>query len=376
MSFNDTAWSSGLGGFGKGTVSGVTLNTTFATTVQNYLLRKDIESSSIASTGLVIETSILGGAEIYINGVLCYSYNMFYPVTETSTALDDAAVVPTIYTEGYQQVIRIPKDYFNLVGTNQIAVLLKNTTIAYSKMHFEMQLHDYTFPSVGVFGNQTFQSTGFGDGVWTMIPYLPKNAEQYSIIQDNVEYFIITSGQKDGTSSVSTPSGQGINSQSADWLKGALAISMANTDIDLRCLMIHQGPVSWVQGSKNKPFHNYIFEDSYFNTKIDFLLVGDSHVSEAFEHSPSEIKVFNASNHKGNSTDIPTSYKQANIYDQTGDTNMGSSTSGTWSTLFYDQTPLNNLFIEITTNPSGVVTLEYIDKDGVVNHTEQLFPKP
>lgn len=367
-SFNDTSWTTSAGGFGYGTVTGTTRATTLTSGLQNYLFRKVVNSSSIASDGLAIELSVSGGSEIYINGVLRYSYNMFYPITEASTALDDMLNQVTYYADGYQQIIRIPASYFDVVGDNQIAVLVKNLSTSSTKVQFEMQMTNYTFPTVTGFEGVTFQSHGIGDGIWTKAPYLPPNYDQYILQQDNIDYFFIKGPERNNdVNTISAPAGWGINSQSADWLKTELAASTA----DVKILVTHHGTASWKLGNGARPYHNYILENP-LDYPIDLILHGDTHLSEAFEHSPSGIKTYSGS-YMGDAL--------RNVYPAaaTGAT-TGYATStipNTYECIFFDYEPLRNLFIEITTNPSGVVTLSYVDKDGnATYHNEQLFPKP
>ena len=87
-SFDDTSWSDGNGNFGYGDAQNTILDFggDSLNKYNNYLFRKVIDYSAVTNNGLVLDIRIDDGAEIYVNGVRIYSFNMQYPLTEGSFA--------------------------------------------------------------------------------------------------------------------------------------------------------------------------------------------------------------------------------------------------------------------------------------------------
>ena len=332
-SFDDSLWTNAIGSFGFGAITGKTIATTVTSGLLNYLFRKTINKTSITSTGVVIELSVDDAAEIYLNGNMVYSINMMYPITPTSTEVTEL-LLDTLIGEGSTQVIRIPSSLF-IEGDNQIAVLLKNGTLESSDVFFEMAMHNYTFAST------PFSSNGRGDGLQDYLPYLPAYAEQYTVVQNNIEYFFITSGRENATSFVASPSGQGADSQQANWLKQALSDSTA----DFKVLVSHDAPVTRLL-DKNRQNLDYLLGNADY--PIDVMLVADTHLTEAYEHS-SGLVVFNAS------------YHDTNV--RTFDASIQATTPSDWTEIFTDGTTGNNFFLEITRDDNNM-QLDYRDKDG------------
>jgi len=332
-SFDDSSWTNAVGSFGYGGITGKTIATTITSGRINYLFRKTINKTSITSTGVVIELSVDDACEIYLNGNMVYSINMMYPITPTSTEVPEY-LIDTLIGEGSNQVIRIPSSLF-IDGDNQIAVLLKNGATTSSDVFFEMAMHNYTFAST------PFLSNGRGDGLQDYLPYLPAYAEQYTVVQNNIEYFFITSGRENETSFVASPSGQGPTSQQAAWLKQALADSTA----DFKVLVSHDAPVTRVF-QKNRQNLDYLLGNTDY--PIDVMLVADTHLTEAYVHS-SGLVVFNASNQDNSGRPINASIQ--------------ATTPSDWTDLYTDNGNGNNYFLEITRD-DNYMQFDYRDKDG------------
>lgn len=351
LGFDETGWSTAAGSFGYGTITGKTVGTTLTSSLQNYLFRKVVNSSSITNNGLVIELSIDDACEIYVNGERIYSVNMEYPITITSGSLGTAeasAPFSNVFAEGFNQVIRIPSSIFQS-GDNQIAVLLKNEETTSSDVYFEMALHNYTFPSVGVFGSMPFYSNGFGDGLRSIIPYEPPYFENYSLVNGDVEWFFITTGV-DNNDIYANPAGWGGNSLTADWLSNALRSSEAI----IKIVVTHETMVTMVSG-KYRTYLDWLLDSLRF--PFDALVHGDVHVSSAITRNTG-LKVLDASNY-------PDPRSSSGF--------VQALQPSEWTNEFFDGTSGNNLYLDFK-NLGGSVEVDFVDASGTVPYQTEILP--
>jgi parallel beta-helix repeat protein len=347
LSFNDTAWSSGSGGFGSGSVAPSVINTSLSTATLNHLIRKTVNLSDISSNGLLLETKIFDGAEIYVNGNLVHSFNMVYPVTETSTAIGKLPTDAPVYGRAFDQVLRIPASYFNQT-VNQIAVLLKNYAISDGDLFFDLSIKNYTFPDRGIFLSKPFHSYGVGDGIYAVAPYLPPNNDLYSLVQDNIEYFFVNSGTNN-SEQITSPHWTGINSKAAYWLKTALAASTAKFKI-----LITHVPIATQYTAYYRPLFDYVLDNADY--PLDAIFHGDTHISECLEYtggtalagSNTKLIVANASNH------FTATNRAIGA--------IGAAVPSNWTALYGNNTNGDNQFVEITSTAT-TMTMGWFNKD-------------
>jgi hypothetical protein len=339
LGFAQTGWSTGAGLFGYGDAQTVILDFGGNTSNKyiNYLFRKVVNSSDITSNGLAIQLNCDDGCEIYVNGVRVYSFNIEYPLTEDSLAshaINDTADNGLVYTELYNQIIRIPASVFT-AGDNQIAVLVKNQDLTSTDISFNMSMHNYTFPSVGVFGSMPYYANGMGDGVRSIMPYLPPYCEQYTKVIGDVELFFFSTGINDDEL-ISAPSGTGANSQSAAWLKQALAASTALYKI----VVTHYTPASMVAGRGRQSLYFLVKNPDY---PIHAIIHGDVHVTSCLTHL-SGLVVADCSNF--NTTSRPSSGS------------VQSEIPTMWENDYFNGVNANNIYIDLK-QAAGVVSLDY-----------------
>lgn len=352
LSFDDSLWSSGSGLFGYGDVQNTVLD--FGSDANDkymtYLFRKVINSSIITSNGLVLELICDDGCEIYINGDLIYSFNMKYPITEESTALSGISTTTVnghVYLERKKHIIRIPSSII-ISGDNVISVLLKQDDIASSDIAFDLALHNYTFPTVGIFGSKPFWSNGYGDGIFSIAPYLERYLEQYTIIVGNIEFFFLTTGYNN-SNLVASPSWVGPESQGASWLKNALSNSSALYKI----LITHETPVTKVSG-KNRSYLEYLVNNHNF--PLNAIIHGDVHVSECLTHNNGMV-VADASN-------FPT-------ISRSDSGSIQYPTPEDWTSDFFDGTNGNNLYLDIVQSGDSIM-LNWVNISGTTIFTKEL----
>jgi hypothetical protein len=342
-SFDDTSWSGGTGNFGYGDAQNTILDFggDSLNKYNNYLFRKVIDYSAVTNNGLVLDVRIDDGAEIYVNGVRIYSFNIQYPLTEGSfarKAISTEISNNMVYTESTSQVIRVPSDILQS-GENQIAILLKQASEDSSDLTFDMALYNYTFPSVGVFGSRPFYANGYGDGIRSIAPYLPPYLEQYSVVNNNIEFFFLTSGRRSGDGLIASPTMQYSYSQGANWLKYALGDSTALVKI----LITHDTPVTRISG-KNRDYFDYLINNPEY--PLDAIIHGDAHVSSVFKHNETGFKVIDASNFRDSAR---------------GDSTFTQASNPTqWTNNFIDTTDENNLFLEIRNTNYGA-RVQFLD---------------
>jgi len=354
-SFDDTSWSGGTGNFGYGDAQNTILDFggDSLNKYTNYLFRKTVNYSAVTSNGLVLQLHIDDGAEVYINGTLIYTFNMDYPLTEASFALltINTSSNTSVYTENGDHVIRVPSSVLQS-GENQIAVLVKQDSLDSSDVAFDMALHNYTFPSVGVFGSRPFYANGYGDGIRSIAPYLPPYLEQYSVVNNNIEFFFLTSGRRSGDGLIASPTMQYSYSQGANWLKYALGDSTALVKI----LITHDTPVTRISG-KNRDYFDYLINNPEY--PLDAIIHGDAHVSSVFKHNETGFKVIDASNFRDSSR---------------GDSTFTQASNPTqWTNNFIDTTDENNLFLEIRNTNYGA-RVQFLDVSNNVAFETEITP--
>lgn len=316
------------------------------------LLRKKFDGNLITSNGLVLELEFDDGIDVFINGKLVQTWAMEYPPTPSTTAL---AIVGTgvsgdhRLTEGSNRITRLPVDkYFTTTGMNTIAVMLKQANGTSSDTKFDMRITNYTFPSVGVFGSLPFESEGFGDGIFSIAPYMPAKSRNYVRTVGNVDYFFMATS-RDTTERNSAGSWRGDNSYSAHWLRNAVAESTS----DFKFVVIHDTPVTYNSG-KYRDYMDWLHEDPSLSS-LTGMLHGDVHFT-ALTEKDNGFLIADASNFRNSART---------------DDGLIATDVDLWKTKFKDNTNGNGLFIEIRSN-SSTCRLQFIDRFGAIAYTHTI----
>lgn len=356
LGFNDTFW-------GQNGQAPLGYGETYINTVLNFgpnssdkyltqLLRKEFDGNLVTSNGGVLELEFDDGMEIFINGKMVQTWNMVYPVTPSSTAhtaVLNASTGAHVLREYENRITRFDvSKYINLTGTNVIAVMLKQANGTSSDTKFDLRLTNYTFPSVGVFGSYPFEAEGFGDGIFSIAPYMPPKSQNYVRSVGSVDYFCITSG-RDTPNSISAGSWRGEFSQSADWLRTAVA----NSTAPFKFVVTHDTPVTYNNG-KYRSFLDFLHLDPTLSD-LDGLLHGDVHFTALTEKNNGFI-VVDASNFRNSAR---------------SDDGLIATDPSSWNTLYKDNTDGNGVFVEITST-NTLCRLEYIDRFGNVQYTHEI----
>ena len=334
----------------------------------SYLLRTQIAQSDITSDGLVFEHVFDDAFELYVNGVEVLSYMLAHPVTVTSGAENAiGASKPGAqgltfaeYNQGYRMAV-IPASLFDQ-STNTVAILLKNKDGESSDLWFDCTLTNYTFPSVRSFtgSDLAYISEDSGIGIRGIAPYLPANAERYSRVVGNMEFFFISSGRNSPRDIVrgGSPNTAGNlsfdTSKNADWLANAIEASNA----EFKFAVTHDSPHSHASG-KSFDYQEYLYRMPSLSG-LNGMLHGDDHQTQIIKKENAGGKMFyimGASNFRNSSRT---------------DNGIGGNDANEWTEEYFDNTAQNNYYIEMKST-TGLVRVQLIDGNNVDNDNNTIF---
>ena len=235
--------------------------------------------------------------------------------------------------------------------TNTLAVMVKNQNLTSSDCWFDIDLTNYTFPSVGVFGAMAYTCEDAGMGIRAIAPYLPARSERYVRSVANVDYFFIGSGRN--TNNNYTTSGAPWDasvdanyriSKNVQWLSDAVAASTA----EFKFIVTHDPPHSH---AANKSFqHNEYMYDLPALSSVNGILHGDDHLTQILQKpNPNDASkdffIIGASNFR-NSSRV--------------DNGLGGTNANEWTVNYKDLTAQNNYYVELKST-TGLVRIQLID---------------